>query len=1127
MKLGSINICGLSDRSKFTLDKYVDSKQFDALFVQETNRSDLEKLKLTNMKVIMDDNKASNKGAALYVNRKFTITKLKEINEISKNIDASWGLGEIKKKRYILGSVYVKLEYHNAITDVIKMLEKAHSLMKKLKAVGVILSGDFNARHVAWGDHTSNPYGKQLIEKLDMNKFAISTSASPTFLSTNGSSYIDLTIMTTNLVEKVISCETDTNIELYSGAPFRGHVPLLTNFSTDGCVTNKSVIEKINLDKICWDKWSEDLDSKICQSEDYLNNITDPQVLSDFIDRTIQTVTNNLGEKKIISTHSKPYWTPELSTLCDKMKEARKAYFKRNTDVNDEKLKQAKQAFDEARKRECESFILNKTKDMNSAQRLKFWKEFNKLFKKQTDPGIEPLLDANGNILTSNHDLEECMFSTFFEGKHLDGVDFDNTFYEETNRIYEEIIQRENAEESEDDKLKDLNANITIEEIKVAIKSYNASGKSADKEQFNPKMFKHLSDRVLKYIQKLANQCLDEGKWIWNKAEVIFLRKAGKDTYSKPGAYRPISISSYIGKLIEKIIAKRIQKYLNLIGLHDPDQEGFMEGRNTIRYLNRLVLSIKSDMQKKLTSICLFIDFEKAFDSVWKKGLIVKLHNLGIRGKILYLLNDFLMNRKITLNINGVVGNIRNGSDVGVPQGSALSPILFRIFVMDLAAELTNRGDISILKFADDGTIRVTSNSTPACLETLQYILTTVNLWTYKWRMVINCQPNKTEVIGFSTAEGDRSLIPDTFKLGEATINRVPQTKVLGLVLDENLSFTEHSKEVYKKLVRLWAMISQHSNRHWGFNKATMVQIIKTLFLPTLLYAGHIWINQHNMKEINSLYYKILKSTVGAVLNIRQTYAEVILGLPPINIVNEINKVKHYLKVNMTKLPEDRLRDLIQREIENNPRSQVYHSIRLVFKYLKWKLHNYPDSVDDSDTDIIDSGNIEEFFNISPETCKYTKGNIVKYTEYMWKRSVQNELQQEGYSGIPEPKCSSMPTSIGLKRQEEVMVMSMFYPNNTLNSFLHTINSEKFPTPICHCGESSQTAHHVLFNCSTVDEALRLEAYSLLQQVVGDQEAEIENHLVLMKARNSKTLMNVISEIVIQQMNHLNVNIDL
>ena len=67
----------------------------------------------------------------------------------------------------------------------------------------------------------------------------------------------------------------------------------------------------------------------------------------------------------------------------------------------------------------------------------------------------------------------------------------------------------------------------------------------------------------------------------------IFLRKAGKSTYAKPGSYRPISIPPYIGKLFEKTLARRIQKFLERLGLHDPDQEGFMEGRNTIRYLNR------------------------------------------------------------------------------------------------------------------------------------------------------------------------------------------------------------------------------------------------------------------------------------------------------------------------------------------------------------------------------------------------------------------------------------------------------------------------------------------------------------------------------------------------------------
>ena len=1123
IKTCSINIWGFSDKSQFALDKYVYDNNFAAVFVQETETTDLHKLKLTNMKAMADDNKAKNKGAAIFVSNKSSITKLKEINEISKEIDASWGLAVINRTRYIMGSVYVKDSYPNAINDVIKMLDKAHSLIRKLKAVGIILSGDFNARHIAWGDHKANSYGKQLIDKLDMNRFAISYSDSPTFLAANGSSHIDLTITTTDLVDKVISCETDPIVDLYAGAPFRGHVPLLTNFSTKGNITSESKFEKINLDNICWERWTEEVDRKIADSEEYLNKITDPKILGDFLDRTIQNVTNQHGEKKTISTHSRPYWTPELTRLCDMMREARKLYLKRNTDPNEEKLKQAKKEFDEARKRECELFIINQTKDLNSAQRLEFWRKFNKLFKKKSDPGVEPLIDEEGNIITSSSDIEECMFSTFFEGKHLHGSDFDTMFCEEINKNYQEIINSELEEDN--DLVTDLNADIKIEEIRTTIKKYKASGKSADKEQFNPKMFSHLGDRFLEYIQKLANICLNTGKWIWNKSEVIFLRKSGKDSYSKPGSYRPISISSYIGKLIEKIIAKRIQKFLHQIGLHDPDQEGFLEARNTVRYLNRLVMGIKSDIQKKITSICLFIDFEKAFDSVWKRGLIYKLHNLGIRGKILQLINDFLINRQVSLNINGTVGPVRKSSDIGLPQGSALSPILFRIYIMDLAEDLNNREDISILKFADDGTIKVTGRSTQDCLDTLQHTLNTVNAWTKKWRMVINCQPNKTEIIGFSTAEGNNKLIPDNYTLGNNTINRVSKTKVLGLIIDENLNFQDHSNEVYKKLVKLWGMICNHANRHWGFNKATFIQIIKTLFLPTLFYAGHVWMNRNNMKNINSLYYKMLKSTVGAVLNIRQSYAELILGLPPLNIVNEINKIKHFLKVNMTQLPDDRLRDCIRKDLFNNLNSETAHSIRLVYKYLKWKMITYPETANDSDKIIIESGDLEKYFQITPGTCKYTKGIIVKYTEHLWKSSLQNELQSEGFSIIPEPKCTPVPTSKNLSREEEVMVMSMLYPNNTLNSVLHSINKEKFPTPLCQCGESRQTIHHVLFTCKNVEEELRLDAFSRLQQIVGEENAHIDSHLILLKARNCTELMNKINKILQQQRNHLRYDI--
>ena len=162
---------------------------------------------------------------------------------------------------------------------------------------------------------------------------------------------------------------------------------------------------------------------------------------------------------------------------------------------------------------------------------------------------------------------------------------------------------------------------------------------------------------------------LNTTHWVWNQADIIFLRKAGKETYSVPGSYRPISITSYVGKLLEKIIVARIITFLWIKGLYDPNQEGFTAERNTVRYLNRLNLEIKSDLLNKNTVIGLFIDMEKAFDSVWKKGLIVKLHSMNIRGKVLNLINDFLTSRVVKLNVNTYKGEEKECAEYGLPQG--------------------------------------------------------------------------------------------------------------------------------------------------------------------------------------------------------------------------------------------------------------------------------------------------------------------------------------------------------------------------------------------------------------------------------------------------------------------------
>ena len=547
VKICSINISGMSDRSRFMTDKYSDLEQFDLLTMQEIDTVDEEKLNITNMNVFTDDNSSRNKGIAVYARKKHTFTKLKQLNQISKNIDTSWGVAIMHNKRYIVGSVYMKLNYLQGIQEIISMLNKAHEMKDKLRACGIILTGDLNARHISWGDSTNNAYGQKLVELLDYTKFSICHADTPTFLSTNGSSCIDLMITTNNLVENLEYIRTDNKVELHSGAPFRGHVPLIASFQVNTSSNGRQAraTEKINTSNICWEKWTTDLEHELQQKERELENSNDPVHLKNILNKTIELVTLRHGDKKVCSNHSKPYWTNNLTRLCDEMREARTMYNKRNTPTNRERLNQAKELFDDERKKECQDFLIKKTRNLNSTQATRFWKEFNGIFKKKTDQNIDPLIDNEGNLLTDHEDVEEFMFSTFFEGHHIKPGDFDQYFYVETNRLYEEVINDITDEQ-------EINDDITTAEIYEAIKSYKSSGKSSDKETFNPMMFKHLGNKAIHYIEKLANLCLNKGIWIWNKAEVIFLKKSGKDTYSKPGSYRPISISSYIYRKVNR-----------------------------------------------------------------------------------------------------------------------------------------------------------------------------------------------------------------------------------------------------------------------------------------------------------------------------------------------------------------------------------------------------------------------------------------------------------------------------------------------------------------------------------------------------------------------------------------------
>ena len=902
-------------------------------------------------------------------------------------------------------------------------------------------------------------------------------------------------------MDLVLFTYTDDLAHLYTGAPMRGHLPVHFAIRTplpSGYTKKEKPTAKTDIDSMEWKEWTDDLEGLLEEKLADIVQLGDRNLVWNILVKAITASTNNNSSTKTPSSHSKPFWTPSLSQLEEKLRDARKKYNLRNTDPNKEEMFQVLEEFDQARRKECHDWILKRTANLNAADTRKFWKEYKRIFNPKADNKTEALLNENGVLLTDNKEIEEELFKTFFEGSHLSKgqAKFDEDFKAETEKVYEELVRNgfkdskqpssgvvEAETQPASTRIK-MNDRISTEEIMHVIKNHKPTGTSFDKENIHPKMLTHLGPTAIKVIEHLFNLCFDNGVWQWNMAEVIFLRKEGKTNYSQSGAYRPISITSYVGKLYEKMLAIRLDDHFKSGGILDEDQEGFTKARNTVRYLNRLNLSIKADLEKKLTVICLFVDFEKAFDSVWKRGLIVKLYKAGAEGKMLAILNSFLMNRMVQLNVNGFVGVLRKCLEIGLPQGSALSPILFKFFLHDLCSELAQR-NIKLYKFADDGSFKAAGETTQICLSTLLVIMNSLKKWCACWRMLINCLPNKTEVVCFGTAEGDRSLIPDSFRLGNDVIKLVSHTKVLGLIMDENLSYKDHSNMVHQKLLFRWVTICKYSNRNWGFNQKVLVRLTKTLFLPVMFYAGLVWMKDSNMKAIKQLWYKLVKSGIGAVFNVKLALGEVILGLLPLEVLQKVYTVKHYLKIGIFPSDTDRLRLLIS-DTDNIKVPELRAAMKEVYMFLKWKLTRIPEAFTLTERMIIEGKEYDQLSAMSIKACCYSKGLITNYSEFMWQGYINNIYQMEGECRIPTVSCQSLHMPVYTTRDQEVLFMSLFYKNNLMEAFLYSI--KRTNNPLCLCGVEAQTAVHAILHCSLVLNIKKAKLYESLGGVGGFSE---------------------------------------
>ena len=529
--------------------------------------------------------------------------------------------------------------------------------------------------------------------------------------------------MSGDITKQYVSNNIDSEVELFTGAPIRGHHPVIHYF-TDKFISTKYDYGKrvyFDLENTIWVDWQKELEHNLNHIAHTLEEWTDAKDLWHKFYEILTETNNKMIPTKTITQHSKPYWSDRLTELSKNVQTARKATQSRYTPVNIEKLSKAKTEFQETLIKEKNEWVRRKVEGLNVSDTNTFWKKYKRVFCPSEDHFMGNL-ESKGLLLTKSEEKEELLYNTFFAGAHLEGEAFDQDHANVITKEHTDIkLSNWHIHHSNNQM---LNREINSEDVSVAIKSQKSTGKSNDGNAIHPIMLKNFGDKAVSVITKLFNLVLDSGDWIWDKAEVCFIKKADKPSYMNPGAYRPLTIAPYIGKLLERILEARLRSYCSENNILDDAQEGFREKRSTNRYLYKLLLSLHDAKRKKLNSIILFLDFEKAFDSVWLPALIVKLHRLGINGRILKLINNFLFERKVQLRINKELGLLRKCKDIGLPQGSVLSPLLFIIFIADMLHNQTLPSTVleavNTYKFADDGTVSVICPTLQECHQGMQ-----------------------------------------------------------------------------------------------------------------------------------------------------------------------------------------------------------------------------------------------------------------------------------------------------------------------------------------------------------------------------------------------------------------------
>ena len=315
--------------------------------------------------------------------------------------------------------------------------------------------------------------------------------------------------------------------------------------------------------------------------------------------------------------------------------------------------------------------------------------------------------------------------------------------------------------------------------------------------------------------------------------------------------YRPISLIPLFSKIFEKLMHKRIMDFLVKQNILSKKQYGFQKNKSTEHAILDLQSKIIDAFEKKERSCCIFLDFAKAFDTVNHSILIKKLNYYGIRGETLNWLQSYLSNRKQCVQIGNFKSDFKN-IDCGVPQGSVLGPLLFLVYINDIA-ESSQLLDFHL--FADDTSIFYKHKDMEQIEDILNTELGKVSNWLIANKLSLNVSKSNVLVFRSKNANSDKIL---NLKINNQSLDEKTYTKYLGIYIDHKLTWHQQTQHINSKLIKGNAILAKLG--HYVPEKV-MKNLYNALIQPHLNYGALIWGNaaETHTNKIQTLLNKSIR----------------------------------------------------------------------------------------------------------------------------------------------------------------------------------------------------------------------------------------------------------------------------